>query len=709
MLNWLPELLIAAAAAAVVLKLPIASAPAAWLLIFWAPGSQALRWLGIAPRRSGSWALLAVGLSLAVSPVILYWAGLVWGFRSLPLALSLAGVSIGLGIAARLWLAARQADAGQLFETRRYRRIFTAVLAVLAMMLLIPLVQVRTQAGLYLPGVSDWAKHYAISWLIETTGLAPQHLLYPPWREQPFVYYYFFHLLVAAQRLMSGGSLSTLAAYTATTLGVCLTFVGLIALLARRLAGQERPALVSTLFVSLIGGLDLLPLLPKAGMALLESGLSLRALAELRLGVDCFAGSIPSPYAFYLWAPHHIAAGVALLVGVLVWMTADGRRRTDDGGLRSAVVLPIVFFAIAGYSVYVAIPVAVALVVFALIDAFAGRRDGRALRRLVGWSAVAAATVLLAWPYLHGLVGTLGAETSGIVLHVPGNGESWADGAVVAALLGDRWPARLLDLPLRLLIDAGGLLVAGVVGWVVWWRRQRASPWEQPEQQVAVVLLLAGGASLVITALFSSRGAAAGLSCNDLRIRGSLPLQLSLAATAGLGVVRLWDRHRRWVRIGLVAILALGVVSVGWTLAERGLVRFAQPPAVSADGLVTYEFIRSQTPADAVFQGDVGQEVHQDRLLHLLADRVSRVESGSYPLLQVPVDLFRPDVQAVVAAFRTRDSAEAWWLLSTLGVDYVFIGPQERQAYGPELPQFGDSERFELIYTGYPYQILRVK
>ena len=101
--------------------------------------------------------------------------------------------------------------------------------------------------------------------------------------------------------------------------------------------------------------------------------------------------------------------------------------------------------------------------------------------------------------------------------------------------------------------------------------------------------------------------------------------------------------------------------------------------------------------------------MHQDRLLHLYADRVSRVESGSYPLLQVPADTFRPDVQNTVAAFRTRDGAEAWRLWDALGVDYIFIGPQERQAYGPDLPQFDDNRYFEVVYDHFPYQIMRVR
>ena len=218
MLSWLPELLIAAATVSILLQIPILGPLAAGLLIFVAPGWQTLRWLGILPRRTTSSLLLAVGLSLAVSPVILYWTGLLAGFRSPSIAFALAGVSIAMGFLARMRPAATQFPSDSLFQDRRYSRIFAGLLVLLGLMILIPLVQVRTQAGLIPPGMSDWAKHETISWLIETTGLPPRHLLYPPWQQQNFVYYYFFHILVAALRLMSGGSLSILAAFTVTTL-----------------------------------------------------------------------------------------------------------------------------------------------------------------------------------------------------------------------------------------------------------------------------------------------------------------------------------------------------------------------------------------------------------------------------------------------------------------------------------------------------------
>ena len=223
------------------------------------------------------------------------------------------------------------------------------------------------------------------------------------------------------------------------------------------------------------------------------------------------------------------------------------------------------------------------------------------------------------------------------------------------------------------------------------------------------MLLFISGASLVVTTLFTSRGAVEQLSCNDLRMRGSLPLQVGLAVFAGLGVVWLWDRTSRLLRVALVGVIALGVASTVWTFTERGLVRFVQPPAVTNEALAAYEFVRGQTPKDAIFQGDVGREVHQDRLLHLYADRVSRVESGSYPLLQVPAEVFRPDVQSVVAAFRTRSAEVVWRRLDALGVDYVFVGPQERQAYGPDLPQFDDGQYFAVVYDRFPYQVVRVK
>ena len=230
-----------------------------------------------------------------------------------------------------------------------------------------------------------------------------------------------------------------------------------------------------------------------------SSGLSLRTLAALRLGTDCFAGSIPSPYAFYLWAPHHIGAGVALLVGLAVWQTVGGSRRL-------ALLAPVLLFAVAGYSVYLAIPVFVALALYGLLDSAAGRADKTAMRRLLSWATVAAATVLLALPYLRDLLTTVAAETSGIVLFISSNGLSWTDGAFFTDFLGDSWLTRLLDAPLHWLIDAGGLLVFGVVGWIVFWRKLGSGRGEwKSEKQVALLLLFISGASLVVTTCCSHR------------------------------------------------------------------------------------------------------------------------------------------------------------------------------------------------------------
>ena len=101
------------------------------------------------------------------------------------------------------------------------------------------------------------------------------------------------------------------------------------------------------------------------------------------------------------------------------------------------------------------------------------------------------------------------------------------------------------------MIDAGGLLLFGVVGWIAFWRKLGPGRGEwNSEKQVALLLLLASGASLVVTLLFTSRGAVAKLSCNDLRMRGSLPLQIGLAVFAGLGVVWLWAAPAGWFASG---------------------------------------------------------------------------------------------------------------------------------------------------------------
>lgn len=702
---------------------------AVWLLLL-APGWQAARWLGLAGRRplrgQGVAWVLAVALSLAISPVVIYWASLLAGFSRLVIALALAAVALLPSLLTPS--PPLTPSPGPLFADPRKRRWALALLALLAALITLNYLQVRVDGALYPPFISDYAKQHTVVDLIERSGVPPRLLLYPPWQEQPFVYPYFFHLLVASLRLLAGFSLSIVAAFTLTAVITALTFASLMATLARTLVGRERPALLTLLFVTLAGGLDLLPLAAQGLANGAREGLTPQALL-VSLGVDGWLdpaqrGSIGSFYHFYTWVPQHLASGLVFALGVTLYALL-GR----SASRRLALLLPVLLFALGGYSIYVAVPVVVALLLYASVDsghALLARarptETGRRWQPLLAWLAIALASLLVAWPYLLDLWSVRGAETAGLALAIASNGLDWLDGALFRQLFGPRGWAHLLDAPLYFLLELGALLVFGLWGWASYARHEPAAGQLPATGRLGVAgwppaarfLLLAGLVAAAMVLLVSSRGATLGITWNDFRLRAVLVVQIALACLAGLGLEQAWAQgsaasaRLRWRRGLVAALVGLGLLATAWDFTGLGLARFALDKRVPADELAAYDFLRGSTATGAVVQGGLGR----DRSLHLYADRRSRVDAGMIAQMHVPNALLSADYAAVQAALTAAGSQEAWRLLRQLGVDYLFIGPEERRAFAGSadapLPALRDPDLFRLVYTSERYAVIQV-
>lgn len=733
--RWSVEIAIVAAALVVWGGVPGLRVLGAVGLLLLAPGWQAARWLGLRAlpltRPVGTILVLAVALSLTLSSVIAYWSSLLFGFQLLPLAASLAGVALALGSAARWRPATFTFGVGRLFDQPRYRRLALALLALLAVLLMLTYFQVHSGGAVYPPFISDYAKQHTVIALLERSGVPPRALLYPPWQDRPFVYPYFFHLLVASLRLLAGYSLNILAAFTLTAVITALAFASLLAVLVRALHGRERPALLSLLFVTVVGGLDLLPLAAQGLANAARDGLSAQALL-VSLGVDGWLdpaqrGSIGSFYHFYTWVPQHLAAGLVFVLGVTLYALLGRTPR------RLAGLLPFLLLALAGYSVYVAIPVVAALLLYAVGDsvraALAKPRPPATVRRLgpaLGWLAVASASLLVAFPYLRDLWRVRQAETAGLVFAVASNGLDWLDGALFRQLFGPRWWAHVLDAPLYFLLELGALLVFGLWGWWTYTRRGAEESQSQPDlddqagwpgatqsRPAANLLLLAALVAAAMVLLVSSRGAVVGVTWNDMRMRAVLVVQIFLACFAGLGLEQAWSgahtpaaaRLRRGLAVTLVT---LGLLATAWDFTGLGLARFVLDKRIPADEIAAYDFLRLATEPDAVVQGVRGR----DRSLHLYAERMSRVDVGMLSQMHVPIALLSADYAAVQAALTAASSDEAWRLLHQLDVDYLFVGPEERLAFGgsPEadLPALRDPAFFRLAYDSTRYDVFQV-
>lgn len=723
---WWVELSALAALLAIGLRLPGLNVAGAIFLLLLAPGWQTARWLGLRRGRGLALPWIALALSLALSPVIVYWTSLVLGFRLLPTAVVMAALVVGLGSLARRQTAVGLVEVGSLpWRGRRNRWLAGALLAGLGVLIILPYLQPTWRGALYPSEINDWPKHYTVIWLLEHTGIPPRNLLYWPQRDQPFVYYYFFHIVVATLRLWSDQALSILTSFVLVTLATVLDLAVLLSFLAQRLFRRQRAALWTLLFVTIATSYDFLATLPQTAKILLAEGWTMRAFVGLTPVFNC-QDRLVGLYSAYLWAPHHVAAGlVTLLMVVLLSLLGQTRRL--------ALLLPLLLFALVGFSVYVAAPVLLALAIYAALDVAArGRAAPGAQRRwavaraLAGWAAVAGGFLVVSLPYLRDLLSVSGAETSGLALAIVRNGRTWYTGGVFLSLLGDYWITRLLDAPGHYLLHIGPALFLGVAGWLFYQRQLRSQAAQDgatlgAERLAARFLALGGAAALFLTLFVASSGSLSGVTCNDFRMRGALPLQIALACFAGLAMHiaaprarptagKQQIRWRRWAYPLLLLLVLAAALNTVRGIAGWGVGRFVRSNVVTPPALAAFRFVSDHTPPGAVLQG-AGTRYPRDRDLHLYADRVSRLEIGSFPLLHVPTDVFYADGIAVYRAFVTPDSEESWRLWRELEVDYIFVGPEERTLYREQsdLGQLEDPRYFERVYDAFPYQIFRVR
>lgn len=713
--RWWPELLIMGTAALTLFDRPVVNVLAFSFLLLIAPGLEAATLLGFRRNRQPSFLFIVLGLSIALSPVIIYLSSLLFGFSSNTVLLGVAGVSLIMGVGGQLRWTSSDISLEPLFSRRWYRLVYAVALSMIVLLSAAPYLQIRFQDLIIAPTVNDWPKHFSVSWLIQETGIPPKNLFYWPYREQNFTYYYFFHILVAALSTGGKGALSVLNAYVLVHATGIVAFIGSVTVLTKAIVRNERALLFSTLFLFGIGGLELLTGIPATTSVIVQDGWSLTALKSLYNGLTCEAGPLSSLFDFYVWTPHHLAAGMvyALWLVLNIFMAR---------GIRFIIITAFLMFALIGFSVYVAIPIFLALIPLVGLEIASqvnrqgnGIRWRRGVNVIASWMAIGVLFLVIAYPYLRDLSGVADAETAGVLFHISSNGDSWKVGALFVPWLGDTPIHRLLDAPTHYILDIGLLLILGGLG-VYFDRRYAFLAYNSEEQSVQhwrkarFIIIMAAFFSLLITLFMSSRGAVLGFTCNDLRMRAILPLLIGLVVFSGIALNKLVNDQRRLIMTIVITMMLLGAAQTGWMFIRTSVIRFVTRTGIGSEELAAYSFLKENTPPDSLVQGDPGRELYRDRPLHIYSNRLSRVMTGLNPLLHVPNDVMAIDGRALIEALSTSSSQKAWDLLHDLEIDYVFIGPEERLAYGDQgrMTQFDDPRFFELVFDMPDYDIYRV-
>jgi hypothetical protein len=687
---------------------PLLSFPAALLLTV-LPGWQIVRGLGLSVgwREAGT-IILSVAGGLLLVPIFLHWASLVFGFSRPVAFVTLALLTIGLA-GLNDFRPIDQRLPQRLCDTRRQYILLTLLMLGLLIALIIPYIEGQTAAGVYPVEMADWFKHYGVSWSIRHTGVPPADIFFygDPTRGK-LSYYYFFHLTVATLDLLHGGPSSIYFSFVILSLTGAITFVLLFYLLARRVLANTNAALWSLLFVTFVGGLDVIPMIPYT-IQRFQQQFPGEPLTFLTLvGVNHIDGWAPAPqlrlnalYVHYLWVPQHVAGLLAFCLGLYYFSEVRAR-------FRLVIVAPFLLLAMLGHSAWIAMIGFTCLTLYALFDLGQHWRAAQkqALGRLFsGYALVAVAFLIIALPLARELL-SQDAPKSGLVFEIPQAG-SWPPLTPFKTYFGNTPWFRLLDLPIHYFFELGASLVCGLAGW---WLFKNRHP-DEPLLPLLTLTILLG--FITISSLASGRAwASMGFILNnDLGIRAIMPAQAALALFAGYFLAHLPTlRQTRWLKAGIGAgvglLMLVGLLAFGWEAWAMGAGKYFKPPRLDAAAYQALQAMPSVTEPLAV----VKHRTHDNASAYQLmfGDR-------SPGFFTVEAAVFHPDLRQVIYqfglsrfAFLNRLPVWSYQMFREMYANYVYVGPIDRaDDLYPE--KFGDPTYFERVYEENDIAIYKVR
>jgi hypothetical protein len=388
---------------------------------------------------------------------------------------------------------------------------------------------------------------------------------------------------------------------------------------------------------------------------------ALGAESFLDTNVDAFGRwalglvSLDGLHRSLLYTPQHLFSYSSLVV--LLVLVRRGEPRDRIGAIACGLLLA----GMAGTSIVTAMLAGPWLILVVLVRERAGRRFA-GLSSWVGAPAVA----LLAWYVLLGFFGDAGGA---LVLRAP------------------RWA----ELPAVLFFDCGALVLLLAL-------RRR---FDREDAFVAVLALLA-----LLAVLFLDLEGYEGVWM-AWRAGSVLLVALGfLAAPALRG--RLGLRHALVLSPALLTVM-LDVYNAQ-DVSNRRLSagEFRWTTVVSGDEWEALQWIRSETPADAIVQWDVrARELGEWAFIPALGER--RMAVGSPIFLLDPGKYRVRERREVRPIFVSADPVEAHRLARRLGIDYLFIGARELQVRGERLRKlFEVEDLFREAYANPGVTILEV-
>jgi hypothetical protein len=542
---------------AIILFVPLTIAPG--YVFAWFTNAFAYRTL------SAQWRfLIAIPLSIALTPILTYWLGSAFGWPAVWLFHGILAI-ICLALLAGFFGHERVTVwATNLKQTPRAAWIIAGVWLVISVF---SLVDLQLGDRLYFSVTAyDHSVRTAITDAIDRTGVRPENPFYHLGAAFPLRYHYFWFIACSLVDRMGGSVVDARRAIIGSVVWSGWAFACIVPLFLRFVSGfancMLRRVSIVALALTIVTGLDIIPTI--------YDFLTTRVLLS---EMEWWNNQITSWWGTGLWVPHHLAALTIGLTGlVLLWRAATATSRNAFS--TEAILAGICFATMVGTSVYVALIFAAFLVAWIVVSWILRER-----RHAVAVLVAGAVTLIFTLPYLatlfhasHGAGGNGG--TSSFVK------PTIRDFAPLDAFLETRHvpflaqaALRLIALPVNYFLELGFFAVVAIAYLFSAWRRKR---WDL---RIAFTVLLAATSVFICTFLRSGV-----IANNDLGDRGFLAAQFVFLLWAAELIVSRQamtaarpSRLSPWLRSPLWApLILLGALG---TIYELGLLRFNAPLA----------------------------------------------------------------------------------------------------------------------------------
>ncbi len=567
------------------------------------------------------------------------------------------------------------------FEHRRTRCLAGFILFIIVLGTVFPYWPTEL-FGYPLPcGIHDHIKHHAMLHSMEQRHLPIGNIFYAPGADTPVHYYHFFYLVPATVRLFTNHALDLELAFGLGSALVGIAFAGMTYAFAKRFSGSEANATLAAVLVTLVGGLDIIPLVNH----MIERGV-------LIIIQDAWAAQHYRLHNFLnqmVWAPQNLIGMLVVVLGVY--------QLSARGPWRGWYVFgPIWGAAMVGSSIWVAIGALPALAIWVLTKP-----------RLIPHAVVVA--VLMTAAAYPSLAGYLEAGSR----HGPSLSTDWPYNrfATLGRLTGPGILANWLDLPIRFVVEFGVAM---------YWVFLPRGVWRKFWNDNGLRWLMFGGVIAVVgITIFHSN-----MTYNAFGQRIIMLAMLFFALSSSQIVEGEFGRPRFWNPLGwrfrpfvprwsIGPFVVMGTLGLSISLMEApgsGVKRYLKGQPSAAER-ASYLFLRHELPADAVVQGTAlakGADLAQ----------IARRQLGVIGP-QEDVMVFDPPAtgmgdylscyEAVSHVLQLGESsAKTHDVLSRYGITHVYLGTREATLWG-SLERFEDGEFFEPLFDQDGVRILRLK